>query len=294
MIRHLTVVVFLTALSPSWLCAQTTEFTVKTESARIYKAPSTSSVVIGEVPRGTVFEVTRELGSWVKVPWPAGPDGGAYVHVTWGTVTHNVSPASRRATNSTSAPTAQPVAAQAAVSANAERTTVVTSQVTSPGAVYVVPPTHRVGLGGRIGGSTRGYGATARAWSRGRLGLQVDASRYELTAPAVPGRVVSMQIAPTLLFSLANRVTDFVWVRPYLGAGPGLFRQTFSAGPAAGASATTNRFGFQSFGGGEFSFASSPRFAVSADVGYRWVPNQLDGFDFGGPVYSVSAHWYVK
>src|SRR5439155_2986628 len=96
-IRSATAIAFLSCLSPSWLCAQTTEFKVTTETAQIYQAPSTGSVVIGRVPRGTVFEVTRELGSWVKILWPAAPDGSAYVHVSWGTVTHGVPPTSTRA-----------------------------------------------------------------------------------------------------------------------------------------------------------------------------------------------------
>jgi hypothetical protein len=33
---------------------------------------------------------------------------------------------------------------------------------------------------------------------------------------------------------------------------------------------------------------------VSLDGGYVWSETPFAGFDFGGPVFSVSAHWYVK
>ena len=39
---------------------------------------------------------------------------------------------------------------------------------------------------------------------------------------------------------------------------------------------------------------SVPRLAVSADAGYRWVRLPFPGFKLGGPVFSLSAHWYVK
>jgi hypothetical protein len=89
-------------------------------------------------------------------------------------------------------------------------------------------------------------------------------------------------------------VTDFVWLRPYVGAGPSLVRQTFKADPLTELSQSANGFGFQSFGGSEFTFANVPQVAISVDAGYRWVHNQFNGFDFSGAVYSVSAHWYLK
>ena len=63
MIRHAAAVAVVMLLSPAWLSAQSTKFTITTPSANIHKGPSTASVVIGRVPRFTVLEVTRELGS---------------------------------------------------------------------------------------------------------------------------------------------------------------------------------------------------------------------------------------
>jgi hypothetical protein len=57
---------------------------------------------------------------------------------------------------------------------------------------------------------------------------------------------------------------------------------------------TTSKVGFQTFGGGEFTFSSVPRFAVSADVGYRWAREPFAGFELGGLGFSLSGHWYVK
>ena len=93
---------------------------------------------------------------------------------------------------------------------------------------------------------------------------------------------------PDAMFRLADRVTDYVWVRPYFGGGAMMHRQNYGAG----VSDTT--LGYQAFGGGEFTFASVPRFALSADAGYRWSRNASPGFDFGGVAFSVAGHWYFR
>ena len=49
------------------------------------------------------------------------------------------------------------------------------------GTVYVPQPTHVVGLGGKLSGSTLGYGMSGRAWSKGRFGVQFDLSRSKIT-----------------------------------------------------------------------------------------------------------------
>ena len=56
---------------------------------------------------------------------------------------------------------------------------------------------------------------------------------------------------------------------------------------------TDNSLGFQAFGGSEFTFASMPRFAVSADLGYNRFPTPFAGVSFGGLGVSFSGHWYV-
>ena len=161
--------------------------------------------------------------------------------------------------------------------------------------VFVTPATHLIGLGARVGGSTVGFGATARVWSRNRFGAQLEVSHAALTSVGVPGDVRSIQFEPSLLFRLPDHVGDYLWVRPYLGSGVNLRRQTLSSAvPGAGPSVSENTFGLQAFGGGELTFAGVPRFALSVDLGYHWVRTSFPGVDFGGPGVTVSGHWYVK
>jgi hypothetical protein len=291
MIRHTVVFGLALCLNPSWLCAQSTEFSVNSASTNIYTSPSTGGPVIGTAPRGTVLEVTRELGSWVKISWPSAVDGVAYVHVS--TITRSVGPDQNRAAGFTSLRPAPDAAPPTTTVVRVGPTGSSAPPAASTRTVYVAPPAHIVGLGGRIGGPTLGVGASARAWSRKRLGIQFEASRYGLTTAGVPGHVTSMQLAPSLLYSVADRVTDFVWIRPYLGAGAGLHRQTLAV-PGATVSVSDSSLGVQAFGGSEFTFPSVPRFALSADVGYRWLRTPFPGFELGGPSVSISGHWYTR
>src|SRR4030088_2879167 len=86
MIRLNAAVVLALPLNPGPLPAHDTVLTVNVLSADVHKGPSTANPVIGHVSRGTVLPVARNLGSWVKVVWPAAPDGVGYVHVTMGRV----------------------------------------------------------------------------------------------------------------------------------------------------------------------------------------------------------------
>ncbi|PYR28864.1 MAG: hypothetical protein DMF92_13175 [Acidobacteria bacterium] len=287
MIRHAAAIAFSLCLNASWLCAQSTVFTVNTASADVHKSPSTGGPVIGQAPRGTVLEVTRELGSWIKVVWPEGQDGVGYVHVSMGLVAHGFTPVPSPA----GLTSAQPAVGSASSPATAARL-----EHSEPGELPAPTRTvytHIVGVGGEMGGPRLGLGATARAWSSKRFGIQFEVSRYALID--APGHLTSSQFTPSLLYSLRDRVTDYFWVRPYLGAGPSLQRQTLN-GAAAGAtdSVSDTRLGFQAFGGGEVTFAGVPRFALSADLGYHWRPTSFAGFELGGLGLSVSGHWYVK
>ena len=51
------------------------ESDVNVPSADVYKGPSNVTPVVGHVSRGTAMPVLRNLGSWIKVSWPAAPDG---------------------------------------------------------------------------------------------------------------------------------------------------------------------------------------------------------------------------
>jgi hypothetical protein len=301
MARHAAAVAVALCLIPAWLSAQSTTFTVTTASANVHKGPSTGSVVIGTAPRGAVLPVTRELGSWVKISWPDAPDGAGYVHVSWGSIARSAMPDSRRPAGNASPREPEPPPSTTAAPADNQRAVEQPAairpgeQVAAMRPVYVTPATHGLGLGGRVGGATLGFGATARAWRPNRLGGQLDVSRSALTSSGTPARVTSIQIEPSLLYSLPDRVTDYIWVRPYVGSGAALRRHSVSSGtPGGGDSVSGNGFGLQAFGGAEVTFAGAPRFAVSADAGYHWFRTPVAGFDLGGVGVSVSGHWYVK
>ena len=290
MIRHAAAVAVVMLLSPAWLVAQSTTLTITTASANVHKAPGIGSPVIGQAARGTVLPVTRELGSWVKVLWPAAADSVGYVHVSWGTIAHRATSDATRA--STIAPARAPepaLSAAAAASADSAR------PVEPPAAmrpVYVTPASHGLGLGARMGASPTGFGVTARGWHRNRLGIQLDVSRYAQTS-LTTSHVTAMQVEPSLLYSLPDRVTDYLWLRPYVGSGATLRRSSNSATPG-GVSVSESDFGVQMFGGGEVTFAGAPQFALSADLGYHWYRTPAAGFDGGGFGLSLLGHWYVK
>ena len=261
---------------PARLSAQSAGFKVETASASVHKAPSIASPVIGQARQGAALEVTRDLGSWVKVPWPDASDGVGYIHVSTGTRTGTMLPRA-----------AAPAVHAGEVAA--------ASQPVALAPRYVVPPAHIVGLGGQFGGSTVGSGINARTWFHDRLGLQLEIARTSLTGPIATDRLTTTQFAPSLLYSPSSLMTDYVWVRPYLGVGPRFVRQSLGLIPNAGGVAVSrNSVGVQTFGGGEFTFAGMPRFSVSADVRYGWIENTAPAFELDGLGFSLSAHWYVK
>jgi hypothetical protein len=292
MIRCAAAVAVVLVVNPASLSAQTV-FTVSTASANVHKSPSTGSPIIGKAPRGTVLDVSRELGSWVKVVWPPAQDGVGYVHVTTGSIARGATVVAARPSPGVASRSAADGAPPPAPAARSEQARPVAPPPQAAArAQYVRPPSHSLGVGGLVDGPAFGFGATARAWSRERVGVQLELSRYALVD--APGRMTSIEIAPSLLYALPDRVTDYLWVRPYVGAGPRLQRQTLNAGPLPLDGASDNRFGFRAFGGGEVTFASAPQFALSADVGYRWLSSSFAGFDTGGVGLIVSGHWYIR
>ena len=156
MIRLAAAVAVTVCVSPAWLCAQTV-LTVNTASADVYKSPSTGSPIIAHAPRGTVLAVTRELGSWVKVAWPATQDGIGYLHVSTGLIAHRSTPDRGQVAGVTSARAARESAPPIVppTTAGAQRAGAV-EQPSAVRPVYITQATHSLGLGGRMGGSTFG------------------------------------------------------------------------------------------------------------------------------------------
>ena len=217
MIRRIAAVVLTLALTPALVHAQDTVLTVTAPSADVYKAPSNVTPVVGHASRGAVLPVSRNLGSWVKVAWPGAPDGVGYVHVTMGTL----SPASG------AAPAANPSPRAASASSSGApippvRTAAPARAVARP-VVNKTPEAHLLGIGALIGPMST-IGASARAWRDDRLGFQLALTRDAMSSDLAGNRVTSMQIEPGVVYGLLDHVTDYVWLRPYVGAALSLRR----------------------------------------------------------------------
>jgi SH3 domain-containing protein len=292
MIRQAAAVVVVLLLSPSWVNAQGTEMTVNVASASVHKSPTTASPVIGYASRGAKLQVTRNVGDWVKVSWPAATDGVGYVRTTMGTMAQATT--SKTAIQSTAAasPTAAPATPRLAASTSAEP-----AQTGNRLPVQTAPKrgtaSHLFGLGAHLGGPTLGVGGSARMWAYGRLGLQFGLSRYEVSSPIDLGTMTSTEFGPSALYAFNDRVADYTWLRPYVGAGLNFYHSSITS-PAFGTDVSDARWGSQLFGGGELSFASVPQVAISTELSYRWFDEPSPGLNLGGMGLSVAAHWYVK
>ncbi len=288
MIRRALALAVVLAMHPVLVYAQDVVLTVNVPAADVYRGPSTGSVIIGHVSRGAVLPVTRELGSWVKVDWPDAPDGVGYVHVTMGRVGPRSAdtPPARRAMAAAPEPvtTSIPPLTRTAVG----------ERVAPRGQLNVTPASHTVGIGGLFA-SARSVGATARAWRANRLGLQVGFLRDARTSPVAPGRVTTVAFEPGVTVALFDHVTDYVWFRPYVGTTLLIERATLDLVTGLPSDrATRTSKGFRAFGGGELTFASMPRFGLSADLGYRRMDPAFTGFSQDRLSLAIAGHWYVK
>ena len=284
-------------LAPGSVLAQTIR-TVNAAQVEVHKAPTTSSAVIGHAPRGRTIEVSREVGDWVQIVWPAAPDRIGYVRVRLGATPMaslseprpGSSMASNTAPASISAPE-EPVERPEAAS------------VTTPAALREPRPSplanngyqlpvHSLGFGARMD-PFRAIGGTGRFWSSHGFGVQLDLSRSSVSSELAPGRVTTVYVSPSVMYPLPGVVRSSVWLRPYLGSGLDVARSTLkNVGP--GLSITDTSVGFKAFGGGELTFASAPQVSVSVDLGYHWLDSPFPGFDVSGVRASFAGHWYMK
>jgi opacity protein-like surface antigen len=290
MLRHIAAAVVVVCVSPVPGFAQDAMFTVTAASADVYQAPSTGSPVIGRAVRGTAHPVTRELGSWVRISWPAAADGVGFLHITMGRVANGATPQEVRAVAG-DAVRALPDAA--ATPSNSAGT--VDRSINARRPAYVTPVPHVFGVGGSlVTGSPLGYGLTARTWRMNRLGVRLDISRHAIDSTSTT-RVSSTQLEPSVLFALTDHVSNYFWLRPYVGTGVSFRHQTLRSSLAeAGLSTSDNSMGFQAFVGSEMTVASAPQFALSADVGYRSQRSAFGAFEVGGFDVTMAAHWYIR
>ena len=287
--RYAATVAAVLMMSTPPLYAQDASFVIMTASADIHKAPSTGSGVIGKASRGMTFEVRRELGSWVSVSWPDADQGVAYLHVAWGRIFRGAAvPAP--ATGATLSP------ADPALASHALTTDVQAPQAPRATALPRRAPSltsHVIGLGVRMRSPEIGFGATGRAWTYGPFGLQIEAGRSTYTSAAAPGQLRSLQLAPAVMYSPPDLVTNAIWTRPYVGAGIDLHRATLRS-TVGGVDAVDHFVGSHIFGGAELTWANLPQLTLSADLRQQWAPPTFTGFEPGGFGVSLSAHWYVK
>lgn len=299
------------SLAASTVQAQSTHFTVSAASASVYKAPTNVSPVIGEAKQGATLEVTRDVGSWVKVAWSKAPDGVGYVRKTAGTlgtlgaaVAATTTPpaakqgsASQAAAPQTAPPASASVGAPAAAaprSASAQTGPVSRPRPSATVPTNYVAPSHRLGLGGQVGGSAVGAGFSVRGWTKAqKIGVQFDVTHSSMTNDVFFTRMSSTQAGPRVLYAFSDHVSDSTWVRPYLGAGAHMLRASVSDA-ATGLSTSSTKMAAQLFGGAEVTLAAVPRLGLSADVGYQWYQSPFVGYTLDGMMMSVSAHWYLK
>ena len=99
-------------------------------------------------------------------------------------------------------------------------------------------------------------------------------------------------MAPSVMYSPPDLVTNAIWARPYVGAGVDFHRSTLRT--IGGADAVDRLLGSHIFGGAEFTWANLPQFTLSADLRQQWAPPTFTGFELGGFGATLSAHWYLK
>ena len=294
MLRSAAAVVLVLTLNPALVSAQDATFTVTAPSADVYKGPTTVTPVIGHAPRGAVLPVTRNLGSWAKVAWPDASDGIGYVHLTTGRLASKTGAPVPVTATRTSTASAESAPAPAAAAPSEAPRRVPRDQIAVSDGATGTPITHILGFGGRAA-STRDFGATARAWRRDRFGMQVALTRDAVTSGAAPGRMTSMQIESAAVYSLFDHVSDYVWIRPYVGSGVTFHHQTLEvSSPDAPGASSDNGWGFRAFAGSELTFASVQRFGLSVELGYRRVPTLFPGFETSRLSASLAGHWYIR
>jgi hypothetical protein len=289
MIRRIAAVVLALIINPAFLHAQDTVFTVTVPTASVYKGPSNATPVIGRVSRGTELSVSRNLGGWVKVAWPAGEDGIGYVPMSMGRL--GGPEVGATATNVSPRPSSS--AAAATTSASAARTST-GQQIPPRGQPRTTAISHIFGIGAVLA-PMNGIGATARAWHKNHLAMQVGFVRDAVTSDIADGRVTTIGFEPAVSYAPFDRVGDYVWIRPYVGSGVSFVRQSFSlSSPLAAPPISESGVGFRAFGGGELTFAGMPQFGLSADIGYRHLPAPFAGFKADPLTLSLAGHWYIK
>ncbi len=299
MVYRMTALALALTLNATLACAQDAVLTVTVPSADVHKGPSTGTPIVGHASRGTILPVSRNLGSWARVPWPEAPEGVGYVHLTMGRLgasRADVALGGNRAARPSSAPVSvTPAVVSGAVTTTppAPRTPT-RERMAVQGGPTDAPITHILGIGGLVA-SRSSYGAAARAWPTDHIGIQLAVARDAATSDLAGGRMTSIRVEPGVVLALFDHVSDYVWIRPYVGSGMSFRRQTLKvAAPELMERTSDNGIGLRVFGGSELTFAGMPRFGLSAEVGYGRFATPFPAFAADRVSVAIAGHWYVK
>jgi hypothetical protein len=286
-------------VAPDALWAQTMR-SVSASQVDVHKQPTTSSPVIGQAMRGRSLEVTREVGDWVQVVWPAAPDRIGYVRVR---LASNAVASLSEPRPATTMAMSNVATAAAPEPADVRLATREAASVTTPAALVEARatrlpnngyqlPLHTLGFGARMD-PFRTVGGSGRFWSAYGVGVQLDLSRSSQSSELAPGRLTTVAVSPGVLYPLPGVIGSSVWLRPYVGSGIDIARSSLS-NVTPGVSLTDTSVGFKVFGGGEFTFAGAPQVGVSVDLGYRRLDSTFTGFDNNHLHLSLAGHWYIR
>jgi hypothetical protein len=143
--------------------------------------------------------------------------------------------------------------------------------------------------------SAKGFGATGRAWHTDRVGVELRFTRNTMASDTAAGRMTSLEFEPRLAFALFDHVSDYVWVRPYVGSGVSFGHHTLKvSSPEAAQTTSSNNVALRLFGGSELTFAGATRFGLSAEAGFRPSSTPFTGFETDRFTLSIAGHWYIK
>lgn len=116
-----------------------------------------------------------------------------------------------------------------------------------------------------------------------------------MTSTAGDSRMTSMQFEPGVMYGVFDHVSDYIWIRPYVGSTVSFRHQTLEAASPVDQELESNHgIGYRIFGGSELMFAGAPRFGVSADLGYRHLPTTFTGFEADPFSVTIAGHWYFR
>jgi hypothetical protein len=150
--------------------------------------------------------------------------------------------------------------------------------------------TLRFGVGGAVGGSALGAGASVRNWFGGRVGAGFELSHFSLGY--FDEGISVTQLSPLVLVRFTDdRIGDDVMFRPYVGGGLNFYHTSVSSGFYGESNTST---GLQIFVGTEMVFRALPRFGISADLGFHSTGDIFEGTGIGGIGLRLVGHYYIK